>query len=423
MSLNYSITRQLMRHAKFYNEQILPFFNATPRFAIQAYCLRDDKTLFDAITSSSYSTSNHNNNNSKSNFRFLTMQEIIRGNKEEKSGTVAAMKKKNNNNDHQQHGVVINNSTQKNVTTLSMSALRLLSCWKKRIAATSYFSSIQNNNNRGCVKRNKLTNMSCNNNGRSSSSSTSSNSFFNLPSSKYKFEIGDIVQHSELNHIGVVAAKMPICFETDEWIEENLGSANDYRLSHPWYLILVARHDPLPFDFVRYGSQLTHVKGPCEPIGCHRMLPMFFSGFDSTSGRYIPRETKINEIVSATMKRRQIKEEKKNQKQQVQRKLLSSSSSSSSSGPIVINGPISVGSTSSRRSTAISREDEHADGKRNQQQRSLSRTISSSPSAATRGLRPPQSNSSVSSQRRQASLSLGNKFHQQTQTSTNGGRI
>ena len=300
MSLQYSITRKLMRNAKFYNEQILPFFQATPRFAVQAYCLRDDKDLIDAVTSSSSSSSSCNNNEEK---KFLTLQEIIR----------------------KQH-IINKNSNNNNNIPFAMNALRLLSTWKQRMNATSHAT-------------------------------------MNLPSNKYKFEVGDIVQHSELNHLGVVAAKMPICFETEDWINENLGSVHDYRLSHPWYLILVARHDPLPFDFVRYGSELTHVKGPREAIGCHRMLPMFFSGFCKKSGRYVAREASIKEQVQKTLIARSSRTTSnlllKKQQQQQNRQLSSvvENNNSKSSTPTTVSSTttskkISVSGAPSRRSSS-----------------------------------------------------------------------
>lgn len=256
-SLQYSITRQLMRHAKFYNGQILPFFRSTPRFAVQAYCLRDNKELVDAITSSTATSPSVG----PAPDEYLTLQQIIRKQHQNKT-----------------------KSTSTNSAVFALNALRLLSTWQSRTNATNHRA-------------------------------------FNLPSEKYKFEVGDIVQHSELHHVGVVAAKMPICFETEEWIQENLGSQNDYRLSQPWYLILVARHDPLPFDFVRYGSQLTHVAGPREPIGCHRMLPMFFSGFCKKLGRYIPREKTVAAIADATLQIRSVEKQKRSSLAKKQRLL------------------------------------------------------------------------------------------------------
>ena len=327
MSLQYSITRKLMRNAKFYNEQILPFFQATPRFAVQAYCLRDDKDLIDAVTSTGSSSSSSNEEK-----KFLTLQEIIR----------------------KQH--IINKNKNNNNTNIpfAMNALRLLSTWKQRMNATSHAT-------------------------------------MNLPSNKYKFEVGDIVQHSELNHLGVVAAKMPICFETEDWINENLGSVHDYRLSHPWYLILVARHDPLPFDFVRYGSELTHVKGPREAIGCHRMLPMFFSGFCKKSGRYVAREASIKEQVQKTLIARSSRSGGNSllvKKQQQQRQLsvvennskttaVSSSSTNSSSKKIRVSGAPSRRSTKTTVTTQQQKSSASTTSKQQHLPKSSSKKVSS----------------------------------------------
>lgn len=108
----------------------------------------------------------------------------------------------------------------------------------------------------------------------------------------YKFEVGQVVVHKTLGQLGVVADRLPICFETNDWIEAQLGSCNDHRMSEPWYLILVARHDthPATSAMTRYGSEVSHElfeeKGS---IGVHPLLPNFFKGFDTTTGRYIPR--------------------------------------------------------------------------------------------------------------------------------------
>lgn len=107
---------------------------------------------------------------------------------------------------------------------------------------------------------------------------------------QFSLQIGDVVRHTELGHIGVVAARLPCCPEPDAWLIENLNSATDERLLHPWYLILVARHDGLPADFMRYGSQLTHVKLEKKmSIGFHRFLPTYFRGYDSEHGTYTPK--------------------------------------------------------------------------------------------------------------------------------------
>lgn len=106
----------------------------------------------------------------------------------------------------------------------------------------------------------------------------------------YSLNVGDVVQHSLFGHIGVVAARLPVCFESDEWVLENLGSLDDRRMRHPWYLVLVSQHVGLPPHFVRFGSQLTHSKiEPQGGIGYHQMLPTFFKGFDRETGRYVPR--------------------------------------------------------------------------------------------------------------------------------------
>jgi hemimethylated DNA binding protein len=118
-------------------------------------------------------------------------------------------------------------------------------------------------------------------------SQTNYNSLVDVP---YTLSVGDVVRHSQFGHLGVVAARLPICFESDEWVVENLGSLDDRRLEHPWYLVLVSQHMGLPPHFVRFGSQLTHSRvDGAGGIGYHNMLPTFFKGFDSSQGRYIPR--------------------------------------------------------------------------------------------------------------------------------------
>jgi hemimethylated DNA binding protein len=106
----------------------------------------------------------------------------------------------------------------------------------------------------------------------------------------YTLEVGDVVRHVRLGQIGTVAARFPVCLESNSWVERNLGSQQDTRMRYPWYLILVARHEGIPADFIRYGSQLTHVKvsSPMS-IGFHRTLPIYFRGYDTTRGVYIPR--------------------------------------------------------------------------------------------------------------------------------------
>ena len=106
----------------------------------------------------------------------------------------------------------------------------------------------------------------------------------------YSLNVGDVVRHSQFGHLGVIAARLPVCFESDDWVLENLGSLDDRRLQHPWYLVLVSSHMGLPPHFVRFGSQLTHHKvDECQGIGYHNMLPTFFKGFDHAAGRYLPR--------------------------------------------------------------------------------------------------------------------------------------
>lgn len=115
-----------------------------------------------------------------------------------------------------------------------------------------------------------------------------------LTSVKFQFEVGDVVRHKALGQIGVVAAQLPLCFASDSWLVQNLGSTDDVRLAHPWYLILVSHHVGLPVDFSRYGSELTHEKvATPTSIGINRNLPLFFSGFDSEKGVYIRRRKPI----------------------------------------------------------------------------------------------------------------------------------
>jgi hypothetical protein len=106
----------------------------------------------------------------------------------------------------------------------------------------------------------------------------------------FALNVGDVVVNKQLGHLGVVAARLPICFESDAWIKEHLGSLQDPRLSAPWYLILVGCHRGVPGDFSRYGSELTHERvNGVKSIGLNRHLPLYFRGFDSKHGRYIPR--------------------------------------------------------------------------------------------------------------------------------------
>jgi hemimethylated DNA binding protein len=119
----------------------------------------------------------------------------------------------------------------------------------------------------------------------------------------YDFNVGDIVAHTQLGHVGVVAAQLPVCFESDDWVAANLGSTTDVRLQHPWYLILVARHDGIPVDFTRYGSQLSHTKlADSGSIGLHRYLPMYFEGFDPVKNVYRPRPL-LNESAAAPIRK------------------------------------------------------------------------------------------------------------------------
>eukprot|EP00758_Cryptobia_borreli_P000994 Tbor_TRINITY_DN1843_c0_g1::TRINITY_DN1843_c0_g1_i1::g.23071::m.23071 len=110
-----------------------------------------------------------------------------------------------------------------------------------------------------------------------------------LNHSEYAFQVGDIVSHRYLGQVGVVADRLPVCFESDEWVRNQLGSVHDIRMVHPWYLILVARHKEVPPAFTRYGSELSHVKCPKMSIGLHPLLPIYFKGYDNEKGVYIPR--------------------------------------------------------------------------------------------------------------------------------------
>lgn len=107
----------------------------------------------------------------------------------------------------------------------------------------------------------------------------------------YEFEVGDVVYQQHLGQVGVVADRLPVCFESDEWITEQLSSTSDTRLRHPWYFILVASHRDLPVDMTRYGSSLSHVKVTKKmSIGFHSLLPIYFERYDHTTGKYIPRK-------------------------------------------------------------------------------------------------------------------------------------
>jgi hemimethylated DNA binding protein len=123
----------------------------------------------------------------------------------------------------------------------------------------------------------------------------------------YEFQPGAIVRHSHLRQDGVVAACFPICFESDQWVQDKLGSARDVRLRHPWYIILVETGRDAA-DFVRYGSQLTHEKSPPSVMGIsfNRYLPMFFRGFDKHTGMYLPR-TPLVSPESATQSSEELK--------------------------------------------------------------------------------------------------------------------
>lgn len=109
----------------------------------------------------------------------------------------------------------------------------------------------------------------------------------------YEFEIGDVVYQKQLGQVGVVADRLPVCFESDEWVEEQLESTQEVRLKHPWYLILVASHRDLPVDMTRYGSALSHTRASTKmSIGFHSLLPVYFEGYDAKRGVYIPRKDK-----------------------------------------------------------------------------------------------------------------------------------
>lgn len=109
----------------------------------------------------------------------------------------------------------------------------------------------------------------------------------------YEFEIGDVVYQKQLGQVGVVADRLPVCFESDEWVQEQLESAQEVRLKHPWYLILVASHRDLPVDMTRYGSALSHTRATTKmSIGFHSLLPVYFEGYDAKRGVYIPRKDK-----------------------------------------------------------------------------------------------------------------------------------
>ena len=273
MSLQHTLRRKLLRHANFYNNEVVPLFRSTPRFAVQAYCLRDNKELLSAITTTTTTTATGSNSggggdsNGNCATEYPLLADVMRKSATASTTAITAaatpttLSVPSAGITAPPPAVAAAGSS----VPLAMQSLRQLALWQRRMRASAQHR---------------------------------------LADANYAFEVGDIVQHAELQHIGVVAAKLPIVFESDEWILENLGSLNDYRLTQPWYLLLVARHDPLPYDFVRYGSQLTHVAGPCEPIGCHRMLPMFFSGFCRETGRYIPREAHIARIAQRRLDQR-----------------------------------------------------------------------------------------------------------------------
>ena len=107
----------------------------------------------------------------------------------------------------------------------------------------------------------------------------------------YDYDVGDVVVHKHLGQLGVVVDQLPICFESDEWIQSHLGSVSDARVFHPWYIIAVAHHENVPLDFTRYGSQLSHrLVSKKMSIGLHRLLPLFFEGYDPGTGKYLPRK-------------------------------------------------------------------------------------------------------------------------------------
>jgi hemimethylated DNA binding protein len=107
----------------------------------------------------------------------------------------------------------------------------------------------------------------------------------------YDYDVGDVVVHKHLGQLGVVVDQLPICFESDEWIQSHLGSVSDARVFLPWYIIAVAHHENVPLDFTRYGSQLSHrLVSKKMSIGLHRLLPLFFEGYDPGTGKYLPRK-------------------------------------------------------------------------------------------------------------------------------------
>lgn len=279
-SLRHTLARKFLRHADFYNNDVAPFFRATPQFAVQAYCLRDNKEMMNAVTKN-IGADNSGKGGMREEVLFPPMESLLRGRNNLFTASSSSVFV-----DSAAAPALLGSGGPMPHLKTAMDCLRQLQTWKSRMLATTQ-------------RR--------------------------LAGVHYEFEVGDIVQHVELNHIGVVAAKMPICFETDEWIVDNLGSLTDHRLAHPWYLVLVARHDPLPYDFVRYGSQLTHVRvnsnysigSDCNgnsicsfgSIGCHRMLPMFFRGFCSETGRYIAREENVREEAHETLLMRRAEQE------------------------------------------------------------------------------------------------------------------
>lgn len=112
-----------------------------------------------------------------------------------------------------------------------------------------------------------------------------------LANCSFAFDVGDVVVNKQLGQLGVVAARLPVCFESDLWVEEHLGTVCDRRLSAPWYLILVGHHRGVPCDFSRYGSELTHERvSGVKSIGLNRHLPLYFRGFDCSTGRYVQRD-------------------------------------------------------------------------------------------------------------------------------------
>lgn len=117
----------------------------------------------------------------------------------------------------------------------------------------------------------------------------------NFMHENYKFNVGDVVYQHNLGQVGVVADRIPACFESDDWIRDQLSSTTDIRLKYPWYLILVASHNDLPVDMTRYGSELTHVRPQTKmSIGFHSLLPVYFEGYDEQKGVYIPRSDPLS---------------------------------------------------------------------------------------------------------------------------------